>query len=296
MPHARPVSMDPACLGGRHRPRQRAPADARPVCLESPARVSARRARSSDNPMTVAKVELGRHLFYDARLSIRQQSASRAQAATIERSRSPMVAPAPVRFDRRDPPAKPGMSLVNDRLRGSPYLGQPDAHAARGPGPRPDVRRSSSRAGAGEARRGSARAAGPRRAPYTRLFADAFPTDAQPVSLDHVVKAIAELRAIDHFRALAIRRISLRPRRRGRSLRLRGRARPCSSASHSRASGVSQRLHVLGSDRFRGRPEHSEHDVEFHNTGLYNLAGSALVCPAAGYRHLRGDAQTGGCG
>jgi cytochrome c peroxidase len=113
---------------------------------------------------------------------------------------------------------------------------------------------------------------------YTRLFAAAFPPDAQPLTLDHVVKAIASFeRSIISGRS---------PYDRYHFERDDGAI--SAAARRGEALFFSQPLSCFrchsgftfsGATDFEGRPEHSEHDVEFHNTGLYNLAGSLSYPP-----------------
>ena len=141
----------------------------------------------ADNPMTAAKVALGRHLFYDTRLSADGTFSCgtchvQRIAFTDGKSRavghSGQIAPA-----RRDVAGQ-------RRLRPGADLGESDRRAARSAGAGADARHRSRGAGLGGTEREmlARLAAEPR---YPAMFGDAFPGEPAPITVANVTRAIA---------------------------------------------------------------------------------------------------------
>ena len=137
----------------------------------------------ADNPMSEAKVSLGRHLFYDTRLS---GNGTQSCATCHEQSRAFTDGRrAKRRVHRRGASSRqhePGQR----GLRASADVGQPVVHAPRGSGAGADVRRHPIELGLDGRIRGSDRRAG---ATYQRCSAP--PSTRRADSRDNIVKAIA---------------------------------------------------------------------------------------------------------
>ena len=135
----------------------------------------------TSNPMTRAKVELGRRLFYDPRLSGNgRQSCSSChlqdKAFTDGRARAD-------RLDRRDPPAQRAVAHQR-RLQRHARLGEPvagDSREADGGAP---LRRAPGRDGDHRRQQGEVIRRLMRDPRYRTMFAAAFPTQAKPVDAD----------------------------------------------------------------------------------------------------------------
>ena len=141
----------------------------------------------ADNPMSAAKVELGRHLFYDGRLSRtgtfscaschRQELAFTdgvpgAVGATHEIHPRGSMSLANVAYNRTQNWADPETAHLEDQLLVPMFGTDPVELGLTGRG------ESMLAALAAEAR-------------YAKLFADAFPDQADPIALDNVAKALA---------------------------------------------------------------------------------------------------------
>lgn len=219
----------------------------------------------ADNPMTADKVELGRHLFYDTRLSVsgafscascHQQSRAfadplpRGIGATGEIHPRGSMSLANVVYT-------PALTWVNPNLRSLeaqaliPMFGEHPIEL--GLAGRED---HVLQALAADSR-------------YRRMFPAAFPNEAQPLSVRNITRAIA-----------AFERTLLS----GRSPYdrfLRGDSTAISAAARRGANlFFSERLecfHCHGGFTFSGSVDHMNlafAEVEFHNTGLYNIGGT----------------------
>ena len=219
-----------------------------------------------DNPMTMAKVELGRHLFYDARLSVTGQMScatchQQARAFTEPRERS---VGATGEMHTRN-----AMSLVNLAYNGpltwaNPTLMRLEQQALiplMGEHP-VEMGMGGKEAQIAEILRGDAT--------YRRLFAAAFPGERDSYNVDAVTKALASFvrslvslnspydRYYYRFEAGAISEAA----KRGENLFF-----------HERLMC----LHCHAGFTFSGPISHSGRPVprqEFHNTGLYNVGGT----------------------
>lgn len=218
----------------------------------------------ADNPMSEAKVELGRHLFYDTRLSVNgtQSCAScheQARAFTDGRPRS-------IGATGQAHP-RGSMSLVNVAYAAALTWGNPtiarleDQALAPMYGEQPiELGLSLSDAWV-EPLKGDAT--------YTRLFAAAFPGAADPFTRDRIVKAIASFeRSIisgrspyDRYHFDRDESAVSESAKRGEVLFF---SRPMSCFSCHGGFNFSGAIVTAGRSR---------QEPEFHNTGLYNLAG-----------------------
>jgi cytochrome c peroxidase len=218
-----------------------------------------------DNPMTDAKVELGRRLFYDRRLSENQTQS----CATCHQQRLAFTdgKPRGVGSTGETHPRGP-MSLVNVAY--SPVLTWAN----------PNVRRLEMQAlvplfgehpvEMGMNGKEDLLVARLKEEPvYAPLFAAAFPGDAQPVTVDHVTKALAS------FERTIISGLSPYDR-----YRFSGDSKAISkSAKNGESLFFSERLecfHCHGGFNFTGSLDYLDKgfaEVEFHNTGLYNIKG-----------------------
>jgi cytochrome c peroxidase len=219
----------------------------------------------ADNPMTVEKVELGRHLFYDTRLS-GNQTFSCANCHQQQRAFADAL------------PRGVG-STAEMHPRGSMALGN-IAYSPALTWANPNVKRLEAQAlvpmfGEAPVELGLAgkeaelitRISGDAR--YRRLFAAAFPGAANPVTLDNITKAIAS------FERTLITANSTYDRAQ------RGETQPL-SATVRRGEELffSERLecfHCHGGFNFTGTSDYvgkGMAEVEFHNTALYNVGGT----------------------
>jgi len=219
----------------------------------------------ADNPMTIQKVELGRHLFYDRRLSFNQ----RQSCATCHRQENAFT-------DARGRglgstgqvhPRGP-MSLVNVAY--SPVLTWAN----------PNMRQLESQAlvpmfgddpvELGMSGKEEVLLARLKTEPrYWRLFSNAFPDQADPFTLANITKAIASFE-----RTILSGDAPYDRYRRGDDPNA-----ITDSAKRGEALFFSERLecfHCHGGFNFTGTVDYYGKgfaEVEFHNTGLYNLKG-----------------------
>jgi cytochrome c peroxidase len=219
----------------------------------------------ADNPMTVEKVELGRHLFYDTRLSGNQtfscascHQQQRAFADALPRG----VGSTGEMHPRGSMPLgnvaySPALTWANPNMKRLeaqalvPMFGEAPVELGLAGREAELIRRLSS-----DAR-------------YLRLFAAAFPGPGDPVTLDNITKAIAS------FERSFITANSAYDRAQ------RGETRPLSAAARrGEALFFSERLecfHCHGGFNFTGTSDYvgkGMAEVEFHNTALYNIGGT----------------------
>ena len=228
----------------------------------------------ADNPMSVSKVELGRHLFYDTRLSgngtfscascHEQRRAftdgrARAVGATGERHPRGSMGLANVAYSPVLTWANPGMKSLEQQAI-VPMFGEDPVEL----GLQGQERALLERVGAD-----------PR---YQQLFAAAFPGGPELVTLDRIVKAIGAFERTlisgrspyDAYKAGASRAISAAARR-GEELFF---------------SEKTECFHCHGGFNFTGTSDFVGKgfaEIEFHNTGLYNIDGKgAYPAPNTG--------------
>src|SRR5271156_3817834 len=146
-----------------------------------------RPAVPADNPMSVPKVELGRRLFHETRLSLTGQYSCaschrpelafsdgrpRAQGATGEATRHAAMSLTNVAYNPAFTWADPKIRSLETQMRQPLFSMHPLEMGL-------DARRLT-------AVRDISQGPG-----YAQQFAAAFPSDASPVSMDHIIKAIA---------------------------------------------------------------------------------------------------------
>jgi cytochrome c peroxidase len=228
----------------------------------------------ADNPMSVSKVELGRHLFYDTRLSgngtfscasCHEQRLAftdgrgRAIGATGEVHPRGSMGLANVAYSPVLTWANPGMKSLEQQAI-VPMFGEDPVEL----GLHGQERALLQRVGAD-----------PR---YQQLFAAAFPGGPELVTLDRIVKAIGAFERTlisgrspyDAYKAGAVRAISASARR-GEELFF---------------SEKTECFHCHGGFNFTGSSDFVGKgfaEIEFHNTGLYNIDGKgAYPAPNTG--------------
>lgn len=226
----------------------------------------------SDNPMTAAKVELGRHLFYDMRLSRTGEmscaTCHRQERAFTDGRRTAAGATGEVH-------PRNAMSLANVAYSpvltwANPLLDRLEAQALIplfGEAP----------VEMGLAGREQQLFAVLRADPeYRRLFAAAFPEEQDPVSLGSITRALAAFE-----RTLISARSPYDRYRYGGELDALS-----ASAKRGEALFFSERLecfHCHGGINFSDTVRHERMafpEVAFHNTGLYNIDGRGTYPPA----------------
>jgi len=228
----------------------------------------------ADNPMTAAKVELGRHLFYDTRLSA---NGTQSCGSCHEQARAFTDGKERAVGSTGEVHPRNSMSLVNIAYAGTLTWANPmltrleDQALVPMFGDHPVE--------LGWIRPGTALLDRLRRdQTYRRLFAAAFDRTSKAFSVDNVVRSIASFeRTIISARSPYDRYHSNRERdaisaaaRRGETLFF---SQPftCFRCHNGFLMG--------GGVDFDGRERDAEGGVEFHNTGLYNLAGALSYKP-----------------
>jgi cytochrome c peroxidase len=239
----------------------------------------------ADNPMSRAKVELGRHLFYDVRLSANgtQSCAScheQAKAFTDGRARS-------VGSTGQQHP-RGSMSLVNVAYAAALTWGNPTVTRLEDQALVPMYGVAPIELGLDRSDRWLEPV---RRDPtYQRLLAEAFQTPADAITRDHVVKSIAAFeRAIVSARSPYDRYHFDRDDNAISDAAKRGEI-----LFHSRPQSC---FTCHGGIHFSGAMGAGTRStaVEFHNTGLYNLPGLMSYPPdnAGVYQVTRARADVG---
>jgi cytochrome c peroxidase len=218
-----------------------------------------------DNPMTEAKVELGQRLFYDKRLSENQTQScatchQQAKAFTDGRARG-------VGSTGELHPRGP-MSLVNVAYSPALTWANPNMRHLEAQALVPLFGEHPVEMGmSGKEDELLGRLRGEPR--YVSWFEKAFPGDANPVTVDHVTKAIA-----------CFERTIVSGRSPYDRYRFQGESKAIpAAAKRGEALFFSERLecfHCHGGFNFTGTVDYLDKgfaEVEFHNTGLYNLRG-----------------------
>ncbi len=223
----------------------------------------------ADNSMSAAKVELGRHLFYDKRLS-GNETASCAGCHAQERAFTDGRGRALGSTGQIHP--RGAMSLTNVSFNVTLGWANPTLKTLEEQARTPMFNETPVELGL--ARREEEMLQRLREVPqYRDLFADAFPPDAEPFTLLNVLRALASfertlisgsspydrLTFLDEHDALS------ESARRGMLLYFSERV-PCSKCHGG--------FNFSGPVRFQGKKEPKS---RFHNTGLYNLRGSGDV-------------------
>ena len=226
----------------------------------------------ADNPMSDAKVELGRHLFYDTRLS---GNGTQSCATCHEQARAFTDGKGRAVGSTGQVHPRGSMSLVNVAYAAALTWGNPTMTRLEDQALVPMFGEQPVELGLQQPGtelldrlRGEPR--------YRPLFERAFGDEPDPFTIEHVTQALAVVRAHDHLRVVALRSLSQRARRR-RDLAGGAARRDAVLQPAAVVLPLPRRLHVLGRGGLRRAPRAGE--VEFHNTGLYNLAG-ALSYPA----------------
>jgi cytochrome c peroxidase len=226
----------------------------------------------ADNPMSAAKVELGRRLFYDTRLSGNQTS-SCASCHAQARAFTDGLAAAIGSTGERHP--RSSMSLANVAYLGrfgwaNPLLAELEMQAVVPMfGTEPVELGLKNLEGELLARL----RAEPR---YPALFAEAFPAEADAISVAAVVKALASFE-----RVLISGRAPFDRYRDGETGAI------SEAARRGYALFNSEKLecfHCHGGFNFQDVVKYEGHptvEARFHNTGLYNLGGTGAY-PAGG--------------
>jgi len=217
-----------------------------------------------DNPMTRAKVELGRHLFYDKRMSVNGTTAcatchqqklaftdgkALAVGATGESHPRGSMSLANVGYVPRLTWANPLMKRLEHQAL-VPMFGSDPVEMGLG-----DKKVELIKTFKDDPR-------------YQKLFARAFPSNTDPVTLDHITKALASFQRTLISGDAAFDRFS-----RGE------RAALGADAQRGMALFFSERLecfHCHNGFNFTDSVDHGNKslgEVSFHNTGLYNLDG-----------------------
>ncbi len=220
----------------------------------------------ADNPMSAAKAELGRYLFYERRLS---GNGTYACASCHQQRRAFTDGRARALGSTGQLHRRGAMSLVNVAY--NPAMDWVDA-AGRGLEEqmlRPLLGTAPVEMGlAGRQAEIMARLAGDPL--YQRLFADAFPKEAEPIRLDNVRRAIASFERTllsggslyDRLLFEDDRRALSEPARRGMRLFF---------SERIGCAGCHGGLNLSGDMAVAGEPRMP---AEFHNTALYNLDGA----------------------
>ena len=224
------------------------------------------------NPMSEAKAELGRHLFYDTRLSA---NGTQSCATCHEQERAFTDGRGQAVGSTGEVHPRGTMSLVNVAYAAALTWGNPSLTRLEDQALVPMFGEHPIELGLQQP--GSALLARLRSEPrYQTLFAGAFGAEPDPFSLDHVTQALATFeRTIISARSPYDRYHDERDdaaispaARRGETLFF---SQPLSCF---RCHGG---FTISGAVDFEGRREGGE--VEFHNTGLYNLAGALSYPP-----------------
>jgi len=219
----------------------------------------------ADNPMTIEKVELGRHLFYDTRLSV---TGSFSCASCHQQSRA-FADPLPRGVGATGEMHPRGsMSLANVVYTPALTWVNPNMRTLEAQALIPMFGEHPIELGLSGREDALLRAIGAD-SRYRRMFPAAFANEAQPISVQNITRAIA-----------AFERTLLS----GRSPYdrfLRGDTSAISVAARRGADlFFSERLecfHCHGGFSFSGSVDHVNlpfPEVEFHNTGLYNIGGT----------------------
>ena len=218
----------------------------------------------ADNPSTPEKVELGRHLFHDARLSgngTQSCATCHQQARAFTDGRATPVGSTGEGHPRNVP------SLTNAAYNVTQNWADPTLTTLEAQHVVPLTSASPVEMGINDANREAVLDRFRADARYRRLFAAAYPGDPDPITLDHVVQAIASfVRTLISHRAPIDRFLA------GDSGAL------SQSAKRGLALFESDRLECTqchGGFNFSDSTRRTgDERAQFHNTALYNIAVS----------------------
>jgi cytochrome c peroxidase len=220
-------------------------------------------------PLTPARVELGRHLFYDARLSgngTQSCATCHLQARAFTDGRATGLGSTGM------PHPRSPMSLVNVAYRDVLTWADPNQRSLEEQALVPMLGETPIELGlkGHETRRYAALARDP---VYQRLFAAAFPDSEGPVTTPNVATALAAFeRSIVSFRSPFDR---YRQNEEATALSASAQRGMVLFFSNRKASCISchRGLNLDGGSKTADSPADEEQVFQFHNTGLYNLAG-----------------------
>ncbi|WP_461414822.1 MbnH family di-heme enzyme [Gemmatimonas sp.] len=236
-----------------------------------------------DNPMSTAKVALGRHLFYDTRLS---GNGTFSCASCHEQSRAFADALPQAVGSTGEVHPRGSMSLANVAYSPALTWANPLMSTLEKQALVPMFGEEPVELGlSGEERAMLARVrAEPR---YQALFAAAFPGQRDAVSLDHIVKAMASFQ-----RTLISGRSPYDAYKQGRRTAISASARRGEALFFSEKTEC---FHCHGGFNFTGTVNYVGKgfvEVEFHNTGLYNIDGQGgYPAPNTGVHAVSHDLQ-----
>jgi cytochrome c peroxidase len=238
----------------------------------------------ADNPMSVAKVELGRYLFYDKRMSVN----GRQSCATCHKQELAFTDGRPVGIGATgELHSRSAMSLVNVAYSAALTWSNPELRRLEKQALTPMFGNHPVELGLREGDGFLNRLRSENK--YPALFAKAFPADPDPISIANVTKAIASFeRSIISARSPYDRYHYDRDDNA-----------VSASAKHGEVLFFSQHISCFrchGGFNFTDATisaQNPDRKIEFHNTGLYNLAG-VLSYPAPNvgiyeYTHLPED-------
>lgn len=227
-----------------------------------------------DNPMSAAKVDLGRHLFYDTRLSVTGTfscASCHEQRLAFTDGKGRGVG-ATGEVHPRGPMALMNMAYTPVFTWANPTIRSLEAQAL---GPMFGEDPVELGLAGIETKVWATLGADPR---YRALFAKAFPGDPAPISLANVTRAIASFERVlisgrapyDRFRTGEDPGAISDAAKRGSELFF---------------SETTECFHCHGGFNFTETVDHVGKgfiEIEFHNTGLYNLTGGSYPVPNTG--------------
>jgi cytochrome c peroxidase len=237
-----------------------------------------------DNPMRAAKVELGRHLFYDTRLSA---NGTQSCASCHQQSRAFTDGRATALGSTGEEHRRNSMSLANVAYAASLTWANPVIPDLEAQALVPLFGEHPVELGlAGQEELLLQRLSGDAR--YRKLFAEAFPREAQPVSLASMVRAIAAFERTLLSGGSPYDRYTYRDELDAMSL----------SAKRGMTLFFSERLECFHCHQGFSFTDSVKHkltafpEVTFHNTNLYNVDGNGGY-PAAdqGLREFSGKPE-----
>lgn len=239
----------------------------------------------ADNPMTPAKVELGRYLFYDTKMSVNGESS----CATCHKQELAFTDGKPVGVGATgEKHSRGAMSLVNIAYSAALTWSNPQLHNLEQQALTPMFGEHPVELGL---REGDGFLPALRSEPrYRQMFARAFPGTADPITIGNVTKAIASFeRSIISARSPYDRYHYDRDD-----------TAVSDSAKRGEVLFFNQHLSCFrchGGFNFSGDSvaEGRQREVEFHNTGLYNVSGeNSYPAPNAGiFEFTRNRADIG---
>ena len=241
----------------------------------------------ADNPMTAAKVELGRYLFYDTRMSVN----GKASCATCHKQELAFTDGRAVGVGATgEPHSRSAMSLVNVAYSAALTWSNPQMKSLEEQALTPMFGDHPVELGLREGDGFPADAALRRQIP--RFVRTRLPRRRRSLYDRQRHQGARQLRAEHHLRPLALRSLSLRPRRqcdfRFRQARRDAVLQPAPFLLPLPRRIQFQRRHGL-------RAKRRSAEVEFHNTGLYNVPGLlSYPAPNVGiYEYTKAPADVG---